>query len=117
VIEADPACGDTNYTYNALGQMVGVSMPRTNGTQTRTFVYSGSDLVSATNPESGTTTYAYDPAHHVIKRTDAKGQETRYSYDGQGRLLEVQHWAGSPLVQQGGQTVTYYYDTNPLSST
>src|SRR4051812_41998252 len=46
------------------------------------------------------------------KRTDAKGQETRYVYDAYGRVTQVQHWAGSPLTQQAEQTVNYYYDSN-----
>ena len=83
----------TNYTYDALGHLTGVSMPRSNGTQTRTFVYTGADLTSATNPENGTVTYQYDGSHRVTKRTDAKGQETRYTYDAYGRLTQVQHWA------------------------
>ena len=90
VIEPNPAGGAdwiTNYTYDALGHLVGVSMPRSNGTQTRTFVYTGSDMTSATNPENGTVTYQYDTSHHVTKRTDAKGQETRYTYDWYGRGL------------------------------
>jgi YD repeat-containing protein len=48
-------------------------MPRDNGTQTRTFAYTGSDMPSATNPENGTVTYQYDGSHRVTKRTDAKG--------------------------------------------
>jgi len=79
VIEPDPDGGAdwiTNYTYDALGHLVGVSMPRSNGTHTRTFVYTGNGLTSATNPENGTVTYQYDGSHHVTKRTDAKGQET-----------------------------------------
>jgi len=35
-------------------------MTRGSVTQTRTFLYNGSDLVSATNPETGTVTYTYD---------------------------------------------------------
>ena len=60
VIEPNPAGGAnlvTNYTYNGLNQLVQVSMPRSNGTKTRTFAYSGTDMVSATNPENGTVTY------------------------------------------------------------
>ena len=117
VIEPNPAGGAdwiTNYTYDALGHLTGVSMPRSNGTQTRTFVYTGADLTSATNPENGTVTYQYDGSHHVTKRTDAMGQETRYLYDGYGRLTEVQHWAGSPLAELTPQRVDYYYDSNPL---
>jgi YD repeat-containing protein len=88
VIEPNPAGGAdwiTNYTYDALGHLTGVSMPRSNGTgsytQTRSFVYTGNDLTSATNPENGTVTYQYDGSHRVTKRTDAKGQEARYTYD------------------------------------
>jgi YD repeat-containing protein len=55
-------------------------MPRSTGTQTRTFTWSGQDLASATNPENGTVTYTYDGAHHVTSRTDAKGQQTQYTY-------------------------------------
>src|ERR1019366_1368285 len=98
-------------------------MPRSNGTQTRTFVYTGNDLTSATNPENGTVTYQYDGAHHVTKRTDAKGQETHYTYDAYGRLTEVQHWAVSwdpgtltyHMQEQGAQRVDYSYDSNPLN--
>ena len=38
-------------------------------------------------------TYEYDGGHRVTKRTDAKGQETRYTYDAYGRLTQMQHWA------------------------
>src|SRR5438128_8609134 len=81
----------------------------------RHFVYSGTDLTSATNPENGTVTYQYDSDHHVTKRTDAKGQETRYTYDTYGRLTQVQHWAGTPLVEMDMQRVNYSYDSNPLN--
>jgi len=33
----------TTYTYNALNQLTQVSMPRSTGTQTRTFAYTGSN--------------------------------------------------------------------------
>jgi RHS repeat-associated protein len=121
VIEPNPQGGadlTTNYTYNAFNQMTGVSMTRAGVTQTRTFVYSGSDLTSTTNPENGTVTYQYDGAHHVLKKTDARGQETRYAYDSYGRLTQVQHWTWSGatppvLTEQVDQRYNYYYDTNP----
>ena len=118
VIEPNPAGGAdwiTNYSYDSFGHLTGVSMPRSTGTQTRTFVYTGTDMTSATNPENGTVTYQYDGSHHVTKRTDAKGQETRYTYDTVGRLTEVQHWAGAPLTEQIPQRVDYYYDSNPIN--
>jgi RHS repeat-associated protein len=123
VIEPNPGRGAdwiTSYTYDVLGHLTGVSMPRSNGTQTRTFVYTGVDLMSATNPENGTVTYQYDASHHVTKRTDAKGQETRYTYDAYGRLTEVQHWAtpcfGCSFQELPKQRVDYSYDINPLNA-
>ena len=126
VIEPNPAGGAdliTNYTYDALGHLTDVSMPRSTGTQSRHFVYTGPDLTSATNPENGTVTYQYDASHRVTRRTDAKGQETRYTYDAYGRLTQVQHWAVSwstftnsdQFQEQPKQRVDYYYDSNPLN--
>jgi hypothetical protein len=44
-------------------------MPRDNGTQTRTFAYTGSDLTSATNPENGT---EY-PTGRITRTNDTMG--------------------------------------------
>ena len=118
VQEPNPAGGAnliTNYTYDTMGHLTDVSMPRSTGTQTRHFVYTGSDMTSATNPENGTVTYVYDASHRVTKRTDTMGQETRYTYDGIGRLLQVQHWVGAPLAERTLERVDYTYDSNPLN--
>jgi YD repeat-containing protein len=65
-------------------------MQTASGTQTRTFTWSGADLVSTTNPENGTVNYTYDDAHHVLTRTDAKNQQTQYTYDmGGGQKLQT----------------------------
>src|SRR5580704_10239190 len=83
VAEPDPSLGTdtTSYTYNAANQLLTVSMPRSTGTQTRSFQWTGSDMTSATNPENGTVTYTYDGAHRVKSRRDAKGQKTLYTFD------------------------------------
>jgi RHS repeat-associated protein len=48
----------TNYTYDAFGDLLSVLQ---NGSRSRTFSYNAfSQLVSATNPESGTIFYTYD---------------------------------------------------------
>ena len=64
----------TSYLYTPRNQLTQVTMVRDGYTQTRTFLYSGPDLVSATNPENGTVTYTYNGVHQVASRTDAKGQ-------------------------------------------
>ncbi len=79
-------------------------------------MYSGTDLASASNPENGTVTNQYDGAQRVTKRTDAMGQETRYSYDAYGRLAQVQHWARSPLQVLPFQRATYPYGSYPLTT-
>jgi RHS repeat-associated protein len=113
VTEPDPVSGTdvTNYTYNAVNQLLTVSMPRSSGTQTRSFVWTGSDMTTATNPENGTVTYSYDGAHRVKTRTDAKGQKTQYTYDGYGRKTMVQHF-NSSQVELTSQRVTYTYGDN-----
>lgn len=113
----------TSYTYDSVNRLIQVTMPRSNGTQIRTFTWSGTDLASATNPENGAVTYQYDGAHHVTLRTDAKGQQTQYTYDAYGRLTLVHH-TPDPIFVQGPvweqalplQDVNYYYDTNPFVS-
>src|SRR5689334_5751471 len=105
-----------------------MSMPRPyqsgTYTQTRTFAWSGTNLISSTNPETATVTYEYS-GNRVTKKTDAKGRETHYVYDGYGRLTQVQKWTWqarydyyngwvSYLGEAPEQRVDYYYDTNPF---
>lgn len=42
----------TNYKYDLFDNLSGVTMVRAAGTQTRTFVYNGKYLMSATNPRT-----------------------------------------------------------------
>ena len=117
VTEPNPAGGanlTTSYTYTPLNQLASVSMPRGEGAQTRTFTWSGKDMVAATNPENGTVSYAYDVAHRVTTRTDAKGQQTRYTYDGYNRVTGRRYYlpdGQGGFVEQTGQAVQYTYDT------
>jgi RHS repeat-associated protein len=72
----------TTYSYDALDDLTGV----TQGSQTRTFVYSSlRRLTSATNPESGVTSYTYDANGNVATRT-SRGITTSYTYDGLDEL-------------------------------
>ena len=107
----------TDYTYDGASHLLGVSMPRSTGTQTRSFTWYGSHLASSTNPENGTVTYQYDGSGRVNQRVDAKGQKTVYTYDVYGRLTEVQHFNSSG-TEDPAQRVTYHYDynSNPVNS-
>lgn len=105
----------TTYTYDLLGNLESV----TNGSQQRTFVYdSYSRLVSATNPEPGTTAYTYDSNGNVLTKTDARGQVISYCYDPLNRLIGKRYAAtvdcSSPLTLD----IQYTYDVpNGMSPT
>lgn len=51
-------------------------------------------------------------------RTDAKGQQVRYSYDSYARLIKVQRYPQGPSgAEDLCQQEDYYYDgTNPVGS-
>jgi RHS repeat-associated protein len=73
------------YSYDALNDLTGVTHP-TDATQTtaqtRSYVYSSmKNLLSASNPESGTITYTYDGAGNLSTRV-LGGITTTYTYDG-----------------------------------
>ena len=82
--------------YTALDQLTSVQITAGGVTQTRTFTWSGLEMISATNPENGTVTYTYNAAHQVTSRTDAKGQVTNYSYDAYGRLEAQAYFVRAP---------------------
>jgi YD repeat-containing protein len=106
-----------------MSQLQQVSMARPVGTgtvtQTRTFAWADTDLTSATDPETGQTTYAYGGSHLLSQRTDAKGQVTRYGYDLFNRLSQVSHgvMSGGNFQESATQRVNYYYDQAPRGST
>ena len=79
VNEPNPAGGSdyvTTYTYDLFNRLIGVSMPRSTGTQTRSWTYTGAFLTSATNPENGTVNYTYGSNNMIATRTDAKGRSS-----------------------------------------
>jgi len=78
----------TTYAYDALDSLLTVNQRiGTGGTlQTRTFAYSSlKRLTSATNPESGTTTYQYDNNGNLTYKLDALNRSLTYYYDGLNR--------------------------------
>jgi RHS repeat-associated protein len=96
----------TCYTYDVMKNLTAVRMPRSNGTQTRSFTYQAGTnwLLSATNPENGTVTYSRDAMGNVTQRVDAMGQTTNYTYDSYHRLTQVTR-GNDPC-----QSESYFYD-------
>jgi YD repeat-containing protein len=101
---------DTLYSYDALGNLRQV----TQGLQTRTFVYDSlSRLISATNPESGPVSYAYDENGNLREKIDARGVKTTMTYDALNRVRS-KVYAGTPQggteVANATPPVNYFYD-------
>ena len=127
VMEPDPTTGspafETDYAYDLQNDLQRVDQwggaHGNAGDRVRTFVYDGvGRLLSATNPESGTTTYSYltypnntalcsGVLSNVCSRTDARGLVTSYTYDALGRVTAKNY----PNAGTTTPSVTYNYDT------
>jgi RHS repeat-associated protein len=115
----------TFYAYDILSNLTqvqqnGVNSEQCGGTtscsQTRTFVYDSlSRLLSATNLESGTINYQYDPNGNLTRKTDARGVQTDYTYDALNRATNRNYTTptGTPPNYQATPNVTYFYDNLP----
>lgn len=81
------------YAYNGLGRLTDVVAPDGIARTWRYHVLadgSGTDRLAAeTHPESGQTTYAYDEAGQLVRKTYARGTVFDYSYDANDRLRLV----------------------------
>jgi RHS repeat-associated protein len=100
----------TSYQYDALGNLRTVNQ----GAQARIFTYDSlSRLISAQNPESGTTQYSYDENGNLQTKTDARGTQTAYTYDALNRITG-RSYSGGTAAQT--PTVTYRYDTAGIAN-
>ncbi len=96
----------THYTYDTLDNLTTVAQ----GVQTRTFAYDSLNrLTSATNPESGGTTYQYDPNGNLMSKTDARPVTTTITYDALNRPKTKTYSCNTPAV-------SYVYDNQPFPS-
>jgi RHS repeat-associated protein len=104
----------TSYAYDILNNLTTVSQ----GTQlqNRTFSYSSlSRLITATNPESGTITYNYEPNGNLSNKIDARGVKTNYIYDALNRVTHRNYslTGSTPANYQASPNVLYTYDDQP----
>jgi len=103
----------TMYSYDGLDDLITVNQNVTlcqNGQQSvqpRSFNYDAlKRLVSATNPESGLTSYSsYDGNGNLLQKTDARSVVTTYTYDPLNRITNKDY------ANAAGTTgVNYQYD-------
>jgi len=109
---------ETDYQYDALNNLLCVHQRGTDTTADKTctdasvpaswrprkFTYNSlSQLLTSTNPESGTITYTYNADGLVATKMDARGITTTYFYDVIHRLTKKTYSDTTPQV-------TYWYD-------
>jgi YD repeat-containing protein len=133
---ATNAGSKTGYSWNALDLLTKVTQqPQNSGAaQYRYYSYDiYGHLFSATNPESGTMYYSqagcpgacatsaggYDPNGNLVRKVDARGVITNYSYDALGRLVSTTYSGSddaSSSLASGTPSACYQYDTSTLGS-
>jgi YD repeat-containing protein len=104
----DAAGVTTSYEYSTTGLLTKVTGP--GPIPPRQWVVAGARVLSETHPESGRTTYDDYWNNGLLKqRTDALGQVTTFTYNGDGQL-EVQDAPGT------ADDVTLTYEVGPCRS-
>lgn len=99
----------TQYNFDTLNNLTTVSQ----GVQTRAFTYSSlSRLLSATNPESGTISYGYDPNGNLTSKVDARNIATSYVYDALNRVTQ-RNYTNEPSGSETPNVVYTYKTTAP----
>jgi len=112
---------ETDYSYDALDNLQSVTQKggTTTSTQwrTRTFTYDGlSRLVTASNPESGQSTYSYNNVGNLLSQISPAPNQTNssvtqtvsYCYDALRRLTSK--WYGASNCSQTSPVANYIYD-------
>jgi YD repeat-containing protein len=117
---------ETDYLYNALNDLTNITQwggpSGSGGARSRSFSYDGlSQLIKATNPETGTICYgtwngstcqsSYDGNGNLWTKTDARGVQTNYLYDHLNRMVSKSYSNAS----SGTPVDCFEYDTSSVS--
>lgn len=104
----------TTYQYDALGDLTDVHQG--SGIADRTFTYDSlGRLLTASNPESGATSYAYDADGNLIRKQDANGTVTSNVYDPLHRLTSRSFAVAGGVAAT--PNVELDYDSDPTGRT
>jgi RHS repeat-associated protein len=108
----DPTGLTTTYTYTS-GKLTEVSRPLDEThTQETTYAYTDSSdpgaVTAVTDPDTHTTSYAYDSHGNLTSVTDANGNETTYTYDADGRCISTTSAAGNVAGANAADHTTNY---------
>ena len=94
----------TDYTYDALGRLTGITDDVENS-----WAYTHDSLgrnLTVDDPDLGIWTKTYDDAGQLVTHTDALAQLTRFTYDALGRMLTKTTRDGTTQAE----LTTYTYD-------
>lgn len=117
---------ETDYTYDALGDLTYMNQKGSSPTnaRTRTFQYDSlSRLTTAANPESGTIQYTYDANSNLSTKVAPSPNvtvpgysvTTNYTYDTLNRLTQ-KGYADTYTSNPATPTATYAYDGGNIST-
>ncbi len=109
----------TRYTYTPARQLAAITDAAGNkwGYQ---YNLTG-DQISASDPDTGTSTSNYDPAGQLLSTTDARSKQVSYTYDADGRKTAEYDTSGGAAESGADELASWAYDTlakgQPTSST
>jgi RHS repeat-associated protein len=103
----------TGHTYAPAGQLTGITDPTGN-----TWAY-GYDLlgrqITATAPDTGTTTSTYNDLSQLTSVTDARNKTISYTYDADGRKTTEYDTTGGVTPSGSNELAAWTYDTATLN--
>jgi RHS repeat-associated protein len=99
----------TAYSYNAAQELTGITDDA--GNPWSDTYYLAGEVASANTPDTGTTSYTYDPDGNLLSVTDARGKTISYAYDADGRKIAEYDTTGGAAESGSDELASWTYDT------